>query len=87
MYTKCIQNIYHISINFCIHFVNKIKRTVTANFVCKMYTKVCQNVGYICIQTFCTHLVYISSDLQIAHNIKIVYTIFIQTSYRMYMYQ
>ena len=35
MYTKCIQNVYHISTNFCIHFVRK------------MYTKCMQNV---CIQ-------------------------------------
>ena len=32
MYTKCIQNVYHISTNFCIHFVYKIKRTMAAKF-------------------------------------------------------
>ena len=26
MCTKCIQNVYHISTNFCVHFVYKIKR-------------------------------------------------------------
>ena len=32
MYTKCVQNVNHISTNFCIHFVNKIKRTMAAKF-------------------------------------------------------
>ena len=32
MYMKCIQNVPHISANFCIHFVHKIKRTMAAKF-------------------------------------------------------
>ena len=32
MYAKCIQNVYHISTNFCIHFVYKIKRTMATQF-------------------------------------------------------
>ena len=32
MYTKCMQNVYHILTNFCIHFVYKIKRTMLAKF-------------------------------------------------------
>ena len=32
MYTKCTQNVYHISTSFCIHFVYKIKRTIPAEF-------------------------------------------------------
>ena len=30
MYTKCIQNVYHISTNFYIYFVYKIKITMAA---------------------------------------------------------
>ena len=51
MYTKYIQNLYHIFTNVGIHFLYKIKRTMPAKFciqnVCKMYTKFCRNVGYI----------------------------------------
>ena len=32
IYTKYIQNVYHISINFGIHFVYKIKSTMSAKF-------------------------------------------------------
>ena len=32
MYTKCMQDVYHILTNFCIHFVYKIKRTMLAKF-------------------------------------------------------
>ena len=32
MYTKCTQNVYHISTNFCIYFVYKIKKTMAAKF-------------------------------------------------------
>ena len=34
MYTKCIQNVSHISSNFCLQFVYKIKRTMTAK-ICR----------------------------------------------------
>ena len=30
MFPKCPQNVYHISINLCTHFVCKIKRTKAA---------------------------------------------------------
>ena len=30
MHTKYIKNVYHISTNFCIHFVYSIKRTMAA---------------------------------------------------------
>ena len=32
MCTKCIENVCHISANFCIHFVYKIKRIMKATF-------------------------------------------------------
>ena len=59
--TKCIQNVYHISRNFSIHFVYKIKRQ--QNFVYKI-TKVCQNVRYILYKIFYINFVYFNSDLQ-----------------------
>ena len=150
MYTKCIQNVYHIFANLCIDFVCKIKRTMPAkfyiqnlykslskcgiHFVYILYLKVCQNMGYIlyanisysfciqkfvkiwdtfcvktfcihfvyilytkyiqkfvkrwdtfCIQKFCIHLACINSDLLEAYIINIMYTICIQSSYKMYM--
>ena len=30
MYAKCIQNVSHILTNFCVHFIQKIKRTTAA---------------------------------------------------------
>ena len=47
MYTKCrqnvcIQNISHISTNFCMHLVYTISCHSSFNFVYKMYTKVCR---------------------------------------------
>ena len=43
MHTKYIQNVYPISTNLCIHFVNRIKRTMAAKFfiqsVCKSLSK------------------------------------------------
>ena len=51
LYAFCIQNVYK-SLSKCgIHFVYK-------HFIYILYTKVCQNMGYICIQTFCIHFVY-----------------------------
>ena len=32
IYTRCIQNVSLISINFCIYFVYKIQRTIAAKF-------------------------------------------------------
>ena len=79
MYTK------FRSTNFCIHFAYKIKRTMTTNCVYQMYAKVCRNVGYILytniLYTFCIH----QFDLQKVYIIKIIYTIYIQNSYRMYV--
>ena len=85
MYTKCIQNVYHVSTNFCIHFVYNIKRTMVTNFVYKMYTKVCRNVEYILhtniLHIFCIH----QFDLQKVYIIKIMYTIWIQNLDRIYV--
>ena len=44
IYTKYIQNVYHISINFGIHFVYKIKSTMSA--------KVCIQNLYKCLLKF-----------------------------------
>ena len=53
MNTQCIQNVSHISMNICIHFVYKIKRTVVAKFCIQNVYKVCRNMVYI---TFCVHI-------------------------------
>ena len=38
-----------------------------------------------CIQTFCMHFAYINSDLQKVYTMKILHTIYIQNSFRMYI--
>ena len=58
MYTKCIQNnVYHISTNFCIHFVYKIKRTMAPKFCIQNVQKFVQMWDTFCLQTFCIHFV------------------------------
>ena len=62
MSTKCIQNVYiqnisHITRNFCRHFVYKISCHRFFNFVYKMNTKVGQNV-----------YIFYTSVLYILHN-------------------
>ena len=51
-----------------------------------MYTKCIQKFvemwDTFCIQTFCIHFVYLSSDLQNVYIINIMYTIYIQNSYK-----
>ena len=48
--------IYHISSNFCIHAIYKIKRTMPAKFCIQMFPKICRNVeSILCtiLYTFC----------------------------------
>ena len=59
MCTRCTQNVSHISINFCIHFVCNFSCHRSFDFGCKMYTKACRNVGYI-LHTFCMHFININ---------------------------
>ena len=92
MYTICIQNLYHISTNFCLNFVYKTKRTMPANFyrqnVYKSLSKCGINFVYKSLSKCGINLVYIflyiNSDLQKVCIINIMYTISIQNSYRMY---
>ena len=82
MYTKCIQHVFHISTNSCIHFTyiqkNYVKRTMAAI----LYTK--------CIQKFVEmwdafhiHFTYtLYTSILIYKSVKIMYTICIQNSYR-----
>ena len=92
MYTICIQNLYHISTNFCLNFVYKIKRTMPANFyrqnVYKSLSKCGIHFVYKSLSKCGINLVYIflciNSDLQKVCIINIMYTISIQNSYRMY---
>ena len=58
MYTKCIQNVSHISTNFSIHFVYKIIRTMAVKFCIQSVYKSLSKCGihfvYI-LDTFCIH--------------------------------
>ena len=73
--TLCIHSVYKSLLKCEIHFVYK-------HYVYILYTKCIQKFVEIwnrfCIQTFCIHFVYISSDLQKAYIINIMYTIRIQ---------
>ena len=76
MYRKYTQKcIPHFDKKFRILFVNKI------------YIKFCRNVGYILYTDilYSLHFVYINSDLQKMYIIKIMYTICIQNSCRMFI--
>ena len=58
MYTTCIQNVYHISINLCIHFVYKIKRTIPPKFCVRKCMQKFVKIWYTsCIQTFCIYFI------------------------------
>ena len=72
MYTKCIQNVYHISTSFCTQFVNKIKRTMPAKF---------------CIQNVYKTLSKCGIHFVDKHFLYILYTsiLIYKTSYRMYI--
>ena len=86
-----IQNVYHILTSFCIYFVYKIKRTMSAKFcvqnVYKSLSKCGKHFAYkhfvykmytkVCQiwDTFCIHFVYINFDLQKVYIINIIYTI------------
>ena len=52
----CIQNVYHISTSFCIHFVYKIKRTMPAKFCIHFVYKSLSKCG---IHFVYKHFVYI----------------------------
>ena len=56
MYTKWMQNVYHISTNLCIHFVYKIKRTMPAKFCIQNLYKSLLKCG---IHFVYEHFVYI----------------------------
>ena len=56
MYTNCMQNVYHLSTNFCVHFVYKIKRAIPAKFYIQNVYKSLWKCG---IDVLCKHFVYI----------------------------
>ena len=66
MYTKHIQNVYNMYPIFQQSFIYILHTNLSChssfNSVYKMYTKVCQNVGYIfyisILYTFCIHQLY-----------------------------
>ena len=62
----------------------KLKEQWQLNFIYKMFTDICWDVGYI-LYIFCIHFAYINSDLQKVCKIIIMYIIFIQNSYRIYI--
>ena len=90
MYTKCIEDVYHISTNFCKFKTFKTYTTLKElrrqlNFVYKMYTNFVKMRDTFSTQTFCIHFVHVISDLQKVLIIKIICTICTQNSCRIYM--
>ena len=88
MYTRCIQNVSHISTNFCIHFVYKIKRNMAAKlYIQNVYKRLSKcGIHFVCIlYTFCIH--QFSSTKSVHHKnciIRNVYNVYIQNSNKMY---
>ena len=78
MYTRCIQNVSHISTNFSIHFVYKIKRTMAVKIRIQNVYKSLSKCGI--------HFVYINSDLQKVYILKNyvynLYTKYMQNVYK-----
>ena len=68
VYNWCIQNVYHISTNFCIHFVYKIKRTTPAKFCMQNVYKSLLKCG---IYYVYKHFVYILYTFCIQKCVKI----------------
>ena len=87
MFTKCIQDIYKMYPTFRKTFVyilhTKLKELWQLKFVYRIYKKACRNVGYF-LDTFCIHFVHMNSDLGKVYIIRIMYTICIQNTYKMY---
>ena len=77
MHGKYIQNVFHISTNFSIHFVYKIIRTMAVKFCIQSVYKSLSKCGI--------HFVYINSDLQKVYIINTVYTMCIQNLCKMYV--
>ena len=75
MYIKCIQNVYCISTNFCIHFVWQL------NSVSKMHTKVCPNVRFI-LHTICIHQF---SSTKIVYHKNYVYSLYTKFRHNVYI--
>ena len=84
MCTKYIQNVYHISTNFCVHFVYKIKRIMADKFCIQNLYKSLSKCG---IHFVYKHFVYIlywstrSADLHHKNYVYNLYTKFIQNVY------
>ena len=94
MYTKCIQNVYHIKINskskeLCqLNFVYKMYTQVCRSMryiVYKVYTKLCRNMGYILytniLYRFCIHQFWSTKSVHHKHYLYNLYTKFIQNVY------
>ena len=74
VYTKCMPHFDKLLYTFCIL---KSKELFQLNFVYKMYTKVCQNVGYI-LHAFFMHQFWSTKSVHHKHYVYILYTKFIQ---------
>ena len=89
MYTKCIQNVYKMYTTFRQTFVYIVYTKLKELWQLVLYTKCIQKFVKMwytfCIQTVFIHFSYINSHLQKVYIIKIMYTIFTQNSYRMYI--
>ena len=85
MHAKCIRDIYKIYATFqqtsAYIFYTKLKEVLQLNFVYKMYTKVCWNVGYI-LYTFCIHQFWSTKRVHHTNYVYILYTKIIQNVYK-----
>ena len=86
MYTKCIEDVYHISTNFCKYFLYNIKRTTTATEFCiQNVYKLCQNARYIfhtnILYTFCTCHFWSTKSAHHKNYMYNLYTKFMQNIY------
>ena len=86
MYAECIQNVCHISTNFCIHFVYKIKKTMPAKFYIQNVYKSLSKCGTHFVYNYCAYILYTPILMYIkVYIINTMYTICIQNLYRMYV--
>ena len=87
VYTKCIQNVYHISTNIYIRFVYKIKRATPAKFCIQNECKSFSKCGKHFVYKYFVYILYTSIliCLKRIYIINIMYIICIQKSYKMYI--
>ena len=83
IYTKCIPHFDKLLYTFCMQ--NRKNCKCQLNFLYKIYTKVCQNLGYILytniLHTFCIYPFWCTKIVHHKHYVYNLYTKFIQNVY------